>query len=436
MAQVPRVDDFPSIHDLDLSSRRVRCIYFLPNKARQCSQTQALDPVAVRKAKEKLVIACFAGRPTAEDLSPLAELPELLCCWQHKPKVQQQTHIGKELRRRWQNELRGSSSESPAIGREVHATASASERTASVRPNTQRIPPRYNLRSNPSTSSSTSTSTSHHISSGALTEFEPMTKSRQTLANLLLRGPTEAQQKNISDLYAFSRASSPGMLKIGFSVNDSDRLRAWERNCRYQPILKHHLSDVPFGSFVESLIHFELLPYWRREIQCKHNPNCARRHQEWFEIDEATAFNSMDNWVDWIVVGGPYKANGVLRRRWRLSIEEMVEQGLPVTSQSLMDLLETPSERDNLNDVPVANTPGVTSTNNNAISVRPAVERPVIAEANIEATAGAADIVSALAAAIVSLSTAQRQQIRDLLDRTAPISAPRPSRLLPSVLVA
>jgi hypothetical protein len=265
-----------------------------------------------------------------------------------------------------------------------------------------------------------------------------MKKPGRTVAQKLLQGPTSEQLCRTRGLYAYGRPSDPDMLKIGTSIDVKGRLEQWSQSCLYQPILKHHLEDVPCAQFVEGLIHSELLQFWRREIRCRHNPDCTVQHKEWFEVDDAVAFRVMDNWVKWMRVAKPYDDEGRLKPMWRSSIEDMEANGIPVTSQRLLDVFETSQESitaptaDALatgaeNTVAVSSVDGAPET-----SVSATVPPPVAVEG-----ADTATVLSAIADIISCLSASQKRQLRGLLEERTPhrgFSSLPPSRpLVPPV---
>lgn len=414
MAHSLSSDLIRSIRDLDPTASTIRCVHFIPREHRRCLKTLKFDKKAVERIQKDLDINYCVGRGLSSTHYDVPrELAEKLCCHWHRPKAYDAFSAKEpQLKREGtpiKSEHEASSSNIPHIDDALFTT----ERKHS---------PRYNLRSR---SSPYTTVLSDPYISTTLLEFEPMEKPSMTLDRMLLRGPTKTKLNNISDLYAFTRHSSPGYLKIGYSNNVARRMSDWQRDCKYQPILRHRIRDVLMGSFIETLIHYELLKFWRRELRCKHNwPNCVKKHQEWFHIDEATAFKVMDNWVKWFKVAKPYDASGHLKEQYRLAILEMVKQKIPVTSQGLLDAFEKQSPQ---------TTAALDRNVDTSTAARTAAATKPSNKSNTDQNAPFAvpddffDTLSAVAHILLSLTPVQRACLQTMLDQRSTATPGMPS---------
>jgi T5orf172 domain len=113
-----------------------------------------------------------------------------------------------------------------------------------------------------------------------------------------------AAQKRIGKIYLFDRPSDPEYCKIGFTNKlVQERFKYLQQRCKYVPHLGHKVEDVPNAKHV---VHIELMQYRRKERCCRHNPDCVRQHEEWFEIDVEQAAQVMDRWVKWVRDARPY----------------------------------------------------------------------------------------------------------------------------------
>lgn len=119
-------------------------------------------------------------------------------------------------------------------------------------------------------------------------------------------------------IYAFTRLSSPGYVKIGLSTRTVEvRLKEWERQCKYSPYQEtpKYGRWAPFVAQVERLIHAELSLHRRKESVCNGGAGCPKVHHEWVEVDVELALEVIDRWCSWAEMR-PYHENGVLRDEW------------------------------------------------------------------------------------------------------------------------
>ena len=122
--------------------------------------------------------------------------------------------------------------------------------------------------------------------------------------------PLVNRDSEIGSLYIFSRESSPGYVKIGWTGQSVQRrLDDWA-NCGYTPNLLFSLLSVKNAQRVETLTQFELIKEWRRERRCK-APHCLQSHQEWFEVSMERASATLQNRANFMNRADPYGADGV-----------------------------------------------------------------------------------------------------------------------------
>jgi hypothetical protein len=346
MGALPFADHFAPFRSIDPASDDFTCIYFLIKKDRCCNNKVAK---ALRKVtsdiKERIL-----SEPSFEDRSALLQqFIENCCCKRFHRKRVIDTPLARELHQKWESELRGPpsppvrSSEDPPLA--ARTTTPASPRGSGVGSPVAVVaaPSKPNSRYWPRSDGPESEAAGSSLETKEGTsprEFEPI-KKKHTLVDILFKALSPTKDWLTGYLYAFSRLSSPGMIKIGYTeVGVESRLRGWEYTCRYKPVLVHCVRNVPHVFRVESLVHHELLPHWRRELNCKHNRACHRQHQEWFECIVKIAAGSMERFSRWMTIAEPYDADGILKPLWQNIIRRMMRNGQEVTSQSLLDALE------------------------------------------------------------------------------------------------
>ncbi|EXJ70588.1 uncharacterized protein A1O5_06658 [Cladophialophora psammophila CBS 110553] len=347
MGSLALAEDFASFRYIDPSSDGFRCIYPLIKYGRCCKNR-------VDKGLRNATLSIkrrILSEASSEDRSALLQnFVENCCCEGVHRKLLTGTPLARELRQKWEKEL-GYPFSTPVRASEDTQHAAPTITPASTRqchvgsPVILAVPSRANTRYSLRTNVSVPEPTGSSLGSdeGASTgEFEPIKKTTQTLVSVLFKPLSEVRDREIGDIYAFSRESSPGMVKIGYSKSTESRLKRWGNACGYKPVLEHCVRNVPNVPRVETLVHYELLSYWRRELKCKHNSLCHKRHKEWFECSVETAARSMNNFSKWMIVADPYDAGGILKPQWKDIIRKMVRYGQEVTSQSLLDNLERP----------------------------------------------------------------------------------------------
>jgi len=144
-------------------------------------------------------------------------------------------------------------------------------------------------------------------------------------------------------VYMYSRISSPGYVKIGWTARSVDeRLAQWSE-CGYTPIELFRATGVPYAQRVETLTHYELIKEWRREQPCKgclKNKGKRVRHQEWFEVSQERAIQILSTWVELFKKANPYELSGSLKSDWREVVNGMKKNNETVTSKKLLEHYE------------------------------------------------------------------------------------------------
>ncbi|KAI5371787.1 hypothetical protein AA0117_g10132 [Alternaria alternata] len=144
-------------------------------------------------------------------------------------------------------------------------------------------------------------------------------------------------------VYMYSRRSSPGYVKIGWTARSVDeRLAQWSE-CGYTPIELFRATGVPYAQRVETLTHYELIKEWRREQPCKgclKNKGKSVRHQEWFEVNQNRAIQILSTWVELFKKANPYELSGSLKSDWREVVNGMKKNNETVTSKKLLEHYE------------------------------------------------------------------------------------------------
>ena len=120
------------------------------------------------------------------------------------------------------------------------------------------------------------------------------------------------------EIYAFTRPSSPGYVKIGRTKRPvAKRLEEWERQCKYSPQKETPKDgrETPYVAQIERLILAELSPHRRRESICNGGLGCHAKHHEWVEVKVDLALEVINRWCSW-AEKRPYDEHGVLRKEW------------------------------------------------------------------------------------------------------------------------
>lgn len=134
-------------------------------------------------------------------------------------------------------------------------------------------------------------------------------------------------------LYIFTRVSSPGYVKIGWTSREvKGRLESWSR-CGYKPNLVFKVHDIPYAQRAETLTHYELKKEWRAERMCK---GCGKSHREWFEVSQERATQVVADWAEFMKSATIYDASGMIENNWRHTIENMSKTHEPITANNLL----------------------------------------------------------------------------------------------------
>ena len=149
-------------------------------------------------------------------------------------------------------------------------------------------------------------------------------KSRKSFEDLI-HAPLGPSDRESGYLYAFTREGDEDYIKIGFSKKLDSRPQQWSKDCKYDAIVIPHsraTNVVPNANRVEKLIHMdlELQSARRRESKCRTNPECKRRHREWFEVSDTKARSVIEYWIDWMITNDPYDRDGHLKVRCVLAM--------------------------------------------------------------------------------------------------------------------
>jgi len=131
-------------------------------------------------------------------------------------------------------------------------------------------------------------------------------------------GRLSEQDLKPGSIYAFSRISSPGYVKIGLSKRAVEvRLSEWRRQCKYSPHQETPVDErvIPYVYQIERLILAELALHRRKESVCNGGAGCPKVHHEWVEVERSLALEVINRWSSWAETL-PYDENGVLCDEW------------------------------------------------------------------------------------------------------------------------
>ncbi|KAH7010859.1 meiotically up-regulated gene 113-domain-containing protein [Microdochium trichocladiopsis] len=129
--------------------------------------------------------------------------------------------------------------------------------------------------------------------------------------------PLDKRDFKAGRLYIFRRASSPGYVKIGWTMNPIERrLNNWSRKCGYRPILAHSTDVFKYTQRAETLAHEELAWERRKEPRCA---GCGKGHTEWFRVSEERAIQVVDSWASLMTYEDLYDEHGRIKISWTLA---------------------------------------------------------------------------------------------------------------------
>ncbi|KAI9878207.1 MAG: hypothetical protein M1830_001551 [Pleopsidium flavum] len=298
------------------------------------------NPIAPENVKDALLSlknGYTAHRGTSEERTELVWLAGLLLC--------RQSHQGHrhEISQIWQSQARHRSAhEIPAGGRAPNdkrhghdegldkSIANASDRKKQTAEDGHQSKPA--IKTNVQTRSMTARASCRHSGNiGSTSEFVDFRKTRRHLPainadvfKIILNQSKPNKRLSKRDMetgyiYAFTRASSPGYVKIGLTTRAvHKRLDEWERKCYYTPHQETHGEErrIPYVYQVERLILAELALHRRKESVCNDGAGCYTAHHEWVEVGVDLALEVIDRWCSW-AEKRPYDDNGVLREEWK-----------------------------------------------------------------------------------------------------------------------
>ncbi len=310
---IPDVSLFVPFYSLD-PSRQTKCIYptAKPGNPRcrfDCQKSDNERAIQLRRA-------IIARADQTVDLDQLIDYALSTCCRsgsaQHQDRIQNICLVEK-LAKRWQAEILKNVTESDS---------------------------HYSLRPRrPNVSTTTIPTISSPRYQAPTLEFQPHKTAPgpdDTVASKICENLSYKDDKRdfkTGSLYIFSRASSPGFVKIGYTGGSVQyRLSMWSK-CGYTPIPLYSIGNIPFAHRAESLTHFELTNEWRRERLCK---VCLTSHQEWFEVSKERAMKVLGEWAEFMRIYQPYDEKGILIDEWRILVKALVKRGETITAQKLL----------------------------------------------------------------------------------------------------
>ncbi|KAL9113152.1 MAG: hypothetical protein Q9227_002764 [Pyrenula ochraceoflavens] len=123
----------------------------------------------------------------------------------------------------------------------------------------------------------------------------------------VLRKCLKGKELDCGYVYAFTRPSSPGFIKIGYTAGPvRARMERFSTTCGYEPDNVWSTGLVGNAYRIEKVVH-EVLRDWRREeIFCKDNAQCHVKHREWFEMPFEDAVTVIEKWAEAVANSGIY----------------------------------------------------------------------------------------------------------------------------------
>jgi hypothetical protein len=151
----------------------------------------------------------------------------------------------------------------------------------------------------------------------SLTEFvsySPLRKESDVPHDItdLLEKPLGINDKPAGWVYVFS-STFPGMLKLGYSINDPEESRIKAQNRCYKDISVIKVYLTANARRVEQLVLKELTM-----VHCKLATGCTRCgtcHGEWLRADKEPLLKTVEKWIDFMnAKPSPYKGDGILKK--------------------------------------------------------------------------------------------------------------------------
>ncbi|KAJ8118430.1 hypothetical protein OPT61_g572 [Boeremia exigua] len=113
-------------------------------------------------------------------------------------------------------------------------------------------------------------------------------------------------------LYILRNPKTPGLLKLGCSVNAIDRAKQHKAKCGLETSWVHISNCVTKMKRAEKLAKLDMA-HLRKDWKCS---SCSQTHTEWFQVDEDQARKVAERWITWINDQSPYTQSGTLQPIW------------------------------------------------------------------------------------------------------------------------
>ncbi|KAK5455117.1 hypothetical protein LTS15_005837 [Exophiala xenobiotica] len=144
---------------------------------------------------------------------------------------------------------------------------------------------------------------------------------QELLRETIYKPLSDADMDRTGFIYVFWHTGSFGYVKIGYSKDVAERLKAWKQQCGFS-LLQHDLGEsvavarVKHLHRVEALIHAELRDYRLMEPNCA---GCGKKHVEWFEVSETHAKRVVAKWTQLSLYSGGHLRQDITEK----DIDEM-----------------------------------------------------------------------------------------------------------------
>lgn len=225
----------------------------------------------------------------------------------------------------------------PRLSDDINVVPSTSESATQLAGNL----PRYPLRSREVNGLNSTPGQSASDPKPPQTEFRiyrPEPGPSDSVARKIL-APLEDEDFITGSLYGFTRDSSLGHVKIGWTRSVDDRLKYWSKHGD-NPKLLFSVHLVPYAQRAETLTHYELIKERRWERRCE-SQDCNVNHMEWFEVGKYRAKQVVADWAEFIERAEPYdQRHGSLTPFWKKEVETMDGRGELVTAKKLLERYE------------------------------------------------------------------------------------------------
>ena len=356
----------PSIYEIDPYKKK--CGMWLEKSSRYCRNSAGrIEEILYTQQVHNEVLAYHVNDDRLEAaLLELAERTHCRNCHRKEPQIKRTAqHWLREIEsRHLSSRVTGSSVRStsvPASWFSVHVSGAPTTSQLSVpaqiarRPSTSAMPQPDQeppSRSRPLTRAQVaSRATSAHtaIPQPTFSSRTAHRNTRQVVAETLLK-PLTSTDKEEGHVYIYSRPDAPHHIKIGYSNNVDQRLRAVRSQCKYIPTLLFKSERIPHARRVEQLVFAALQNERRNDHRCRNLADgCPNLHTEWFEVkadDVICLIRELGTWIKTL----PYDENcglwsgyGDLINHYRsagsVSAETWVVQTQHAEAQRVIDLV-------------------------------------------------------------------------------------------------